>query len=55
MTSIDKAEKALLGSLVLTLTTEAFAKVAYSVIPAKAGIQNSLKIPNSGSRFASPE
>jgi hypothetical protein len=52
MTSIDKAEKALLWRLVLTLTTEPPAKVAYSVIPAKAEIQNSLKIPDSGSRFA---
>jgi hypothetical protein len=31
---------------------ELFAKVTYSVIPAKAGIQNCLKILDSGSRFA---
>jgi hypothetical protein len=34
---------------------EALAKVTYSVIPAKAGIQNRLKILDSGSRFACPE
>jgi hypothetical protein len=34
---------------------EALARVAYSVIPAEAGIQNSLKILDSGSHFACPE
>jgi hypothetical protein len=34
---------------------ELLAKVTYSVIPAKAGIQNCLKILDSGSRFACPE
>jgi hypothetical protein len=34
---------------------EPLTKVAYSVIPAKAGIQNGLKILDSGSRFACPE
>ena len=34
--------------------TEPLAKVTCSVIPAKAGIQNSLKILDSGSRFACP-
>jgi hypothetical protein len=37
------------------LTKEALAKVTSSVIPAKAGIQNCLKILDSGSRFACPE
>jgi hypothetical protein len=36
-------------------TKEALAKVACSVIPAKAGIQVSLKILDSGSHFACPE
>jgi hypothetical protein len=36
-------------------TDEPFAKVGHSVIPAKAGIQNRLKILDSGSRFACPE
>jgi len=31
------------------------AKVTYSVIPAKAGTQNCLKILDSGSRFGCPE
>jgi hypothetical protein len=34
---------------------ELLAKVTRSVIPAKAGIQNCLKILDSGSRFACPE
>jgi hypothetical protein len=34
---------------------EALAKVSYAVIPTKAGIQNSLKILDSGWRFACPE
>jgi hypothetical protein len=34
---------------------EALARVTSSVIPAKAGIQNGLKILDSGSRFACPE
>jgi hypothetical protein len=34
---------------------ELLAKVTYSVIPAKAGIQNCSKILDSGSRFACPE
>jgi hypothetical protein len=34
---------------------EPLAKVGHSVIPAKAGIQNRLKILDSGSRFACPE
>jgi hypothetical protein len=34
---------------------EALAKVAYSVIPAKAGIQSFIYILDSGSRFACPE
>jgi len=37
------------------LKIEALAKVTYSVIPAKAGIQNSFKTQDSGSRFACPE
>jgi len=36
-------------------TPEVPAKGIYSVIPAKAGIQNRLKILGSGSRFACPE
>jgi len=36
-------------------TGELLAKVTYSVIPAKAGIQNCSKILDSGSRFACPE
>jgi hypothetical protein len=35
--------------------SEVLAKVIYSVIPAKAGIQNLFKILDSGSRFACPE
>jgi len=34
---------------------ELLAKAISSVIPAKAGIQNCLKILDSGSRFACPE
>jgi hypothetical protein len=34
---------------------EVLAEVAYSVIPAKDGIQNRLKILDSGPRFACPE
>jgi hypothetical protein len=34
---------------------ELLANVTYSVIPAKAGIQNCLKTLDSGSRFACPE
>ena len=37
------------------LTNELLATVTYSVIPAKAGIQNCLKTLDSGSRFACPE
>jgi len=36
-------------------SVEPLAKVGHSVIPAKAGIQNRLKILDSGSRFACPE
>jgi hypothetical protein len=36
-------------------TGELLAKVTYSVIPAKAGIQKCSKILDSGSRFACPE
>jgi len=36
-------------------TVELLAKVISSVIPAKAVIQNCLKILDSGSRFACPE
>jgi len=36
-------------------TPEVPTKGIYSVIPAKAGTQNRLKIPDSGSRFACPE
>jgi uncharacterized DUF497 family protein len=36
-------------------THEDLAKITYSVIPAKAGIQNRLKTLDSGSRFACPE
>ena len=39
----------------ILLKIEPLAKVAHSVIPAKAGIQNCLKILDSGSRFARPE
>jgi len=38
-----------------TVTNEVLAEVTHSVIPAKAGIQNRLKILDSGSRFACPE
>jgi len=38
-----------------TKPSELLAKVTYSVIPAKAGIQNCSKILDSGSRFACPE
>jgi hypothetical protein len=38
-----------------TVTSEVLAEVTYSVIPPKAGIQNRLKILDSGSRFAYPE
>jgi hypothetical protein len=41
--------------LVWSISNEPPAKVTYSVIPAKAGIQNSLKILDSGSRYACPE
>jgi hypothetical protein len=34
---------------------EVLAKATWTVIPAKAGIQNGLKILDSGSRFACPE
>jgi hypothetical protein len=37
------------------LKNEPLAKIAHSVIPAKAGFLNSLKILDSGSRFACPE
>jgi hypothetical protein len=37
------------------LKTEDLAKITYPVIPAKAGIQNSFKILDSGSRSACPE
>jgi hypothetical protein len=39
----------------LPYNPELLAKVTYSVIPAKAGIQNCSKILDSGSRFACPE
>jgi len=37
------------------VSCELLAKVTYSVIPAKAGIQNCSKILDSGSRYACPE
>jgi len=40
---------------IYSLFIEVFAKVTFAVIPAKAGIQNHLKILDSGSRFACPE
>jgi len=36
-------------------TSEPLAELSHAVIPAKAGIQNRLKILDSGSRFACPE
>jgi hypothetical protein len=39
----------------INLIVELLANVTYSVIPAKAGIQNCLKALDSGSRFAWPE
>jgi len=39
----------------ILMRRELLAKVNYSVIPAKAGIQNRLKTLDSGSRFACPE
>jgi hypothetical protein len=39
----------------IKLIVEVLAEVTYSVIPEKAGIQDRLKILNSGSRFACPK
>ena len=43
------------SDLAFLTSIEFLAKVTYSVIPAKAGIQKCSKILDSGSRFACPE
>ena len=47
--------KIFLNQTFYVFSYELLAKATYSVIPAKAGIQNYSKILDSGSRFACPE